>query len=262
MNTQPHPENDLCGAYVLDALEVAELLAFEEHLKTCAICRAEVAELRQVVDVLPLAVPLVQPPPSLRDRILAEVEAEVPAPARLTALPGGMPSTRENDNRRPRSWLRRPQTFLGVAAAVLLAAMGAWNVQLQHRTDEQKQTIAFQQVVERSIASGATVSQLPGTGSGSGAHAAMVQPPGGKAGYLIVDGLAPAPADKVYQLWFVKGTTPRSVKVFGVTGNGPQVVPMPMPATGYPVAAVTIEPGPRGSRLPTGPKVLLGKLSA
>ena len=61
MNDHTH-DSDLVGPYVLDALEPDEREAFDVHLKTCASCRAEVAQLSQVVNVLPLTCDSVEPP--------------------------------------------------------------------------------------------------------------------------------------------------------------------------------------------------------
>jgi hypothetical protein len=46
-------QHDLAAAYVLDALDADERIAFEEHLAGCAICQEEVASLRKAVDFLP-----------------------------------------------------------------------------------------------------------------------------------------------------------------------------------------------------------------
>ncbi|MGA8717064.1 MAG: zf-HC2 domain-containing protein, partial [Solirubrobacteraceae bacterium] len=43
--------------YVLGALEPAEARAFMRHMRTCAVCRDEVAALAPVLDVLPSCVP-------------------------------------------------------------------------------------------------------------------------------------------------------------------------------------------------------------
>ena len=56
---------DFAGAYVLGAMAVAEREEFEAHLSTCAICREEVEELRPAADALPMASPLMVPPPDL-----------------------------------------------------------------------------------------------------------------------------------------------------------------------------------------------------
>lgn len=64
------------GAYVLEALDAPETHAFAAHLDTCDHCGLEVANLRLVVDTLPLAAPQATPPSALRSRIMAVVEAE------------------------------------------------------------------------------------------------------------------------------------------------------------------------------------------
>ena len=46
-------QHDLAAAYVLDALDADERIAFEEHLSGCAICQEEVEALRRAVDFLP-----------------------------------------------------------------------------------------------------------------------------------------------------------------------------------------------------------------
>ena len=50
------PQLPDAAAYVLGSLEDDEATRFREHLRSCAQCRAEVAELQPVVDELPLKV--------------------------------------------------------------------------------------------------------------------------------------------------------------------------------------------------------------
>ncbi len=64
------------GAYALGALPDDETREVERHLGECAPCRREVAELRVAVDALPATAGPVQPPPELRDRVMAIVESE------------------------------------------------------------------------------------------------------------------------------------------------------------------------------------------
>ena len=47
------------AAYALDALDEAEVRAFEEHLAACSRCQSELAVMRRAVEELPAA-----PPPS------------------------------------------------------------------------------------------------------------------------------------------------------------------------------------------------------
>ena len=63
----------LTGAYALDALDPAERAAFEEHLATCESCQAEVKELRATAGLLGAAA-AETPPPSLKERVMAEVD--------------------------------------------------------------------------------------------------------------------------------------------------------------------------------------------
>src|SRR3954449_7433608 len=63
---------ELTAGYALEVLDGRDRDAFEEHLQTCATCRAELDELRGTVAAFALAVDPVDPPPALRGRILAE----------------------------------------------------------------------------------------------------------------------------------------------------------------------------------------------
>jgi anti-sigma factor RsiW len=48
---------DASGAYVLGALPADEAAAFEAHLAECRVCRREVEELAQAVELLRRATP-------------------------------------------------------------------------------------------------------------------------------------------------------------------------------------------------------------
>jgi anti-sigma-K factor RskA len=141
--------DDLIGAYLLDALSEEERDAFEAHLRESEAARREVAHLRPVVDLLPLALEPaagesgdegVAPSPGLRDRIIAAVRDEVatdsaeetpPAePARVTALPPPPPARpvrAEPTPLRPPGRIRpgrRPAAGDGGG----LAAFGGWRL--------------------------------------------------------------------------------------------------------------------------------------
>jgi uncharacterized protein (TIGR03083 family) len=70
--------DSLLAAYVLDAVEVDEALAVEEHLATCDTCQRNAVALRSAAEPLGLAVASA-PPPELRGQVLATALAHRPA---------------------------------------------------------------------------------------------------------------------------------------------------------------------------------------
>ncbi|MDQ3740148.1 MAG: zf-HC2 domain-containing protein, partial [Actinomycetota bacterium] len=65
---------DGCGsdvaAYALGALPAEDARRFEQHLRTCVMCRTDLEQLAPVVDALPAAAEPVPPPPALKKRIM------------------------------------------------------------------------------------------------------------------------------------------------------------------------------------------------
>lgn len=253
MNDLDSP-HDLVGAYVLDALSPEEQRVFEAHLRTCPSCRQEVAQLRPVVDVLPLALDAVEPPAELGARIIAAARADVPGGRPAVLLGGGTPPSQA------RTW--GTSVWLSAAAAVLIVALGLWNLRLQSQMHNMQTADAFRQDVLSAVARGATVSPVAGTPTMPGATAALVQPRGNAPAYLIVRGMPPPPAGKVYEMWFMRSGKAYPAGTFGTGGTGTSVFQLSGPATGSALAAVTMEPGPSGGPTPTGPKVLIGKIKA
>jgi anti-sigma-K factor RskA len=110
---------DTAGAYVLGAMPDAERDEYELHLAGCTVCQAEVDELRPAAEALPMASPLLVPPPELKDRIMAEVEREAALLAQVGEGADGPERPRE---RRRMSWLSGWR-LAPVAAALLIAGV-------------------------------------------------------------------------------------------------------------------------------------------
>ena len=70
---------DLAASYVLGALTDQEMDAVREHLADCPETHAEFAELGSVVPALDAAVPLMEPPTGLRERVMAAAAADLDA---------------------------------------------------------------------------------------------------------------------------------------------------------------------------------------
>src|SRR5690242_16876036 len=77
---------DLAAPYVLGALERDEERDVTEHLRTCTDVHAEVRELAEVTPFLDQTIPQVEPPPSLRGRILAAAAEDLAARRRQGAV--------------------------------------------------------------------------------------------------------------------------------------------------------------------------------
>ncbi len=72
------------AAYLLGGLEPDETAALETHLEGCERCREELRWLQPAVDLLPESVEQLEPPPQLRERLMAEVGAAGDAAPRRT----------------------------------------------------------------------------------------------------------------------------------------------------------------------------------
>jgi anti-sigma-K factor RskA len=66
----------------------------------------------------------------------------------------------------------------------------------------------------------------------------LVVAPGGQA-VMVVDGLAAAPSGKTYEVWVIRGTTPRRAGLFA--GGGRSVVAVDGTVPQDAVVAVTLE---------------------
>ena len=176
--------NDTAAAYVLDAMAVAEREEFEVHLSTCAACREEVDELRPAAEALPMASPLMEPPPQLKDRIMVEVERE----ASLLGAAGAGADRPERTERRPPP----------VLAQRLAARAGRRRAADRRRAGRR-----------RSL-SGPDSRTIPATVEVAGASAEL-EIDGDKA-MLVAENLPAPPEGRVFEVWVMpKGSdTPRA----------------------------------------------------
>jgi anti-sigma factor RsiW len=229
---------DAAGPWVLGALDEDESWRFASHLEVCATCRAEVDRLRMAADALPLTAPPIEPPPELKDRLMAIVEEEArdmranePAPA-AGAAPRAQPS-------RLRTWLDNlfsaPALATG-AAALLLVAGGVIGFAAGGDGDVETTTVAGE--------------VQPALG---GARAELVQT--GDQATLRVSGMPEPPAGRVWQVWVMHDGTPQPDAVFTVDREGRGSVGVIGDVSGAEAVLVTSEP--RGGRTtPSGRPVI------
>lgn len=284
-SSEGHPE--LAVAWVLHALEPDEAEVFTAHLAQCHACLRIVAETEDVTTLLGSAVEPVEPPPSLRERVLAAAEAdpgdvssagEVDGPGDVSdaasqSLDGSNSTSSAGTHlvdgavvplRRHRApedargrWTRRVTAGIAVAAALaLVIAIGGLVAANRSLTDQRDAAAA-------AAAQGEQVAQLLDAAAQPGnAHTVLATPQGGFVG-LVVDrghgpemlasGLAPNDSEHTYVLWGLAGGKPVGLSAFGMSGSGPlvQSVPSVEAAGRFAGFAVSLEPGHTVPATPT-----------
>jgi hypothetical protein len=113
---------ELTGAYALGALSGEEKRALEAHLASCAECAEEVRAFGDVARGLNDAVPQIDPPASLRGRVLAHVESL----AAKSAAPSAVPQARSGQRFSGTPWL-------ALAASLAAAVLGFYALSLRDR---------------------------------------------------------------------------------------------------------------------------------
>jgi anti-sigma-K factor RskA len=264
---------DQAAAFVLGALTPAEERAVRDHLANCAEAHEELAELGGVVPALAAMVEQVEPPPALRERIMAAAAADLQArrsassavseaPRSAVAPAGPAPlvgasvvtpfRTSTSRSRAPRyGWA------IGIAAALVIAALGAWNVRLQSQLSDAQ---AYQQRVDQVLAiartPGAVLAVLaPSTAGGQDGLIAVASD--GRA-EMVVKGLPATGANEVYEVWVIVGSNaPAPVGALSQSGTLAFMSGTPGPVPAGATVALTREPGPNPTA-PTSPILVKG----
>jgi anti-sigma-K factor RskA len=245
---------DLKDAYVLGALPEEEREEFERYLLAHPDLQKEMEELSTVAGLLALSVPEQEPPPELRRKIMATVEAEAVPPAE------GAPS-----RARRRSWLAGLWEAVGIrdlalaAAAVLVVGLFSWGVLLQGEVRDLQGRVQSLQSQPKDQPQGPQMIALGGEGTEQGARAELVTLEGDRA-VLVAENMPPAPEGKTYQIWVIKDDTPKPSGLFDPRGDSVAAV-VENPVEGADAVAVTIEPE-GGSKEPTTDPMLEGKVEA
>ena len=213
------------AAYLLGSLDEDESAALEEHLESCESCREELRWLQPAVDLLPDSVERIDPPPRLRERLLAEVASD-PDVAPQQANRGRRASDRKGFLR---GFLLRPAT--GLAAIALVAA-----------------AVAGYALHDSGSSPATTTTRAQGPGQ---LRAALAR--SGNSGTLELTGLQQAPPSHVYQAWVQRSGG--QVSLFDSSHDGTASVSLDDKLRAVKAVMVTMEPR-GGSRHPTSPAVI------
>lgn len=210
------------AAYALAALEPGEAAEFERHLAGCERCQAELRWLAPAVAALPESVERQEPPPRLRESLMAEVQADARAEGGSVA--------RERRTWLP-EWLRGGRLRLATGFAVVLfavAAVAGYEIGKGGSGGEGASTV---------------VSHQPG-----GVTAAMVREGGG--GTLKLSGVHQLPPEKVLEAWVRREGKVEPVPALFVPDRKGQAETTIADMSGVDTVMVTEEPQ-GGSKQPT-----------
>lgn len=235
---------DLKDAYVLGALPEEERLEFERYLVTHPELQAEVEELAAVAGLLAFSPREQEPAPELRRRIMDTVEAEAVQPPRASHR---------------RSWLAGLWEVVGLrdlalgVATMLVVGLFSWSMLLQGEVQDLQGRVQRLQNQPQ----GPQMIALGGAGTEQGARAELVTLEGDRA-VLVGENMPPVPEGKTYQIWVIKGDTPRPSGLFEPKGDSVVAV-LEKPVEGADAVAVTVEPE-GGSKKPTTEPMLVGEV--
>lgn len=177
----------LSGAYAVDALDDLERARFEEHLRQCPDCRAEVDSLRETAATL--STDAVEPPAGLRADVLSGIEAIRPLPP----LTQSVAPVAEPERRRP--WLLGTGPMLVAAALVLVALVSTAWLRPWAGDDEPGEMTATERVLAADDAD-RIVQRFP-----DGSRATVVFSRSEGRAVLLTEDMALAPDGSDYQLW-------------------------------------------------------------
>ena len=253
-------------------------------MATCAECRAELEQWRDVAAALALSAESAEPPAELRAGILEAVhglarpsgtkrgEREGVSAEESTARSNVIPFSPTS-----RFSLSLALKFAVLAASIVFIALATsllvlWRrdnagraeiARLTSRLNQAQEELAREREALGLLATPeARIIDLTGTDVARRAHARLAYDRRTGRAMLFAYDLPAAPQGKAYQLWFIAGGHPLPGHVFTTDATGRAVMQDQVPVEGRNATlfAVTLEPE-KGVSAPTGDKYLLGKAS-
>jgi anti-sigma-K factor RskA len=253
--------------YALGQLTADERQDVEAHARACAICTRDLREITEALALLAGSAPAIEPPPSLKGRVIAAIAAQPQDPDRKPAL--DVPS-----GSRRWKWLS-----LAAAAALVIVAVMLNQTERARRElarDLQRanadagtlrdrlQRFSGQTDLALSILTASDMREVSLAGRENALAAAARAYWSPTRGLLVVADRMPAPPPgRVYQVWVIDNGQPVSAGLLGdqASGRGMLIAPPPPRAgSGSAVTvAVTDEP-PGGLTAPSGAIRLAGSV--
>jgi anti-sigma-K factor RskA len=222
MTTADHKRwSEDLAAYMLGALDPREAEEFEHHLDGCEHCQEELRWLEPAVHALPEEVERTEPPPQLRESLMAEVRAD----ARVQARPA--PS-----RPKARRWFLKPAVGFAVLALLIAGVVG-----YEVGKDGDGEGGGASKIVRQ--INGMTVTMIQEDDSGKLELAGVPQPP----------------KDKVFEAWVERDGEVEAVPALLVPDRHGHAETTIADMSGVKTLMVTVEPR-GGSETPTGETIM------
>jgi anti-sigma-K factor RskA len=211
--------SDELAAYLLGSLDPRETAEFERHLEGCEHCREERRWLEPAVHILPETVERQEPPPQLREALMAEVRADAaPEPKRASAP--------------RRRWLLKPAVGFAVVA-LLVAGVVGYEVGKDGGGEKGGASTIVRQIDDITVK--------------------MIQE--GDAGRLELAGLRQLPPGKVLEAWVERDGEVEAVPALFAPDRHGHAETTIADMSGVETVMVTEEPS-GGSETPTGKPIM------
>ena len=249
---------DLAAGYALNALDPSEVERVEQHAATCPDCALELQEFVDSAAALGARVPQVDPPATLRARLLEAV--------RVT------PQERAPEPLRPRPVrpLRFSAAWLVAAASLMisLASIG-WMARMQEQmstlradvTTARERAARYDNVAEVLGSQQLAIRQLQPVAQDMPYRGLVYLDPLSGTGMLTCHDMPPIEQGHAFQVWFMRGNTPVSAGLLWPdrAGNGYALIRVPPDLQNFDSIGLSEEPG-TGSAWPTTQRVIGGPL--
>jgi len=239
-----HELHSLSGAYALDALEgEGERGRFTRHMSRCPSCVSEVRGFREVATALAFAT-AVEPPPEMRDRVLA-------AAARTRQLPPDVET--HVRSRRTRAWTPWVPWLSGAVAIASIAVAVFFGLAQAHTRAELGQARAESQAISLLLSSPQV--RVVSQATTKGGVATVVLAAARHQLVVFTHGLPALPAGQVYQLWLIGKAKTVSAGLLPPAQAGRTPAVLASGVVKGDTLGLTVEPAP-GSAQPTTRPIL------
>ena len=248
---------ELIPEYAFGLTDPEQTRFVEANLSSCAEAAAELADFQRMQAEMRADVAQIELPVALESKLMAAIAEPASNPIPITT-----PRLATRRRSIPVGWL-----VAAAAVIVLLLTNGYWLARVNDLNQQQAQLVsqlpsndhpAF--ILTSTI--GLRWVRLPPAEETADTSAFMMWNAESKIGLLYAHGFPKLAVGKSYQLWLTRGETRQGVGTFVVdeNGQGALLFSSETPIDEFTWARITDEPAD-GSPQPTGPIVVIGKLS-